>query len=624
MTASTSHQAYKRLVSGDPVLERTTFERQPSGYSHQGSYFERPASDVDEIPLVDYPHKDVVHAARRRRSCLSIFVWWWPELLSSLFSVLTLISIIVLLRIYDRKAPTSLHLPRYLTLNGITAALATLNRAFMVAPVGSAIMQEVWLLFSSAQQNTTLHDLVLYDAASRGAFGSFALLFQMRGRRLLTCFGALLTIVSLGFSAFTQQLVAYDLQVPTAPNSPLAPGNLARVETYDQYQGNPAEGASGPNFEFVAAFYSGVLSGGNAPLTAPCPSGNCTWPLTPSLAVCGGCQVSAAYTPPVCFDACETDFSPGQTSAANCTKAPNLYCNYTLPSGAVATLVNWGNSSLGYDTGVGFQAIGSVGAYYNASLQDHLYLANFDLFGAPFETYSRPNMTFTHTECALWFCVETYNTTVTENRQVQQVVSTIDKLDASNYTYVFPPVDSAADPHNVSSFNLTDTLALQVIAQWMNATIAGTIVLDLESQTFSSELMKGIWNGTNDPTAWISNIAMSLTNVVRSTNSTPQAEYNGTAFQPGVSVRWIWLSLPAALVVLSILFLITVMIRTALSPAAPCKGGPMTLLLFDIEHSAREASYGQAHKYKGIQQAVGNMKVGLREEPGKTWRFRAS
>ena len=60
--------------------------------------------------------------------------------------------------------------------------------------------------------------------------------------RLLACFGALLTIVSLAFSAFTQQLVTYDLQVPAAPDSPLSPGNIARVETYDQFQGNPAEG----------------------------------------------------------------------------------------------------------------------------------------------------------------------------------------------------------------------------------------------------------------------------------------------------------------------------------------------------------------------------------------------
>ncbi|TKA56740.1 hypothetical protein B0A55_12388, partial [Friedmanniomyces simplex] len=433
MSTSTS---YERLVPQDAASERSTFERQTSDYGMQ------PLESAD-IPMVEFRSHEGTHQQRPRRSFPSMLVWWWPELVSSLFSIATFVSIVVVLQTYNGKPLTALHLPRYLTFNGILGALGTLNRAFMVAPVGSAIMQEVWLLFSADGQKTTLHDLDLYDAASRGAFGSFALIFQLRSRRLLACLGALITILSLAFSAFMQQVVTYDRMVAADPGSPLAPGNLARVETYTEFRGNPAEGgaqASSPPYDFVAAFYSGVLSGGIAPLTAPCPSGNCTWPLTPSLAVCGGCQVSPTPPPPVCFAACETDFYMGVTSTPNCTKIPDLYCNYTLPSGAVATLLNWDNHTDAEMTGSfpGFQAVGSTGAYYNFSAGDRLYAANFDLFGAPYDSYSGRNLTFTHTECALWFCVETYNTTVIENRQIQQVVSTIGKLNASSY--VFPPV----------------------------------------------------------------------------------------------------------------------------------------------------------------------------------------
>ena len=119
-------------------------------------------------------------------------------------------------------------------------------------------------------------------------------------------------------------------------------------------------------------------------------------------------------------------------------------------------------------------------------------------------------------------------------------------------------------------------------------------------------------------------VATSLTNVVRNANQTARDEYNGTGYQLGVSVRWAWIALPAALVFLSVTFLATVMVRTALSPVAPWKGSPLTLLLFDIDHEAKAASFGQAGEYRGLQQAVGNMKVRLQEDPGRTWTFKAT
>jgi hypothetical protein len=69
--------------------------------------------------------------------------------------------------------------------------------------------------------------------------------------------------------------------------------------------------------------------------------------------------------------------------------------------------------------------------------------------------------------------------------------------------------------------------------------------------------------------------------------------------------------------------LIIVMVRTALSPVAPWKASPLTLLLFDLDAAAKEASYGQAGRYRGIQDAVGGMTVKLAHEPGRMTKFRA-
>lgn len=54
-----------------------------------------------------------------------------------------------------------------------------------------------------------------------------------------------------------------------------------------------------------------------------------------------------------------------------------------------------------------------------------LYVSNFDVFGAPFE-YNQieiwPNQSFVASQCALWFCVQSFNTTMLNSHQTQTVV----------------------------------------------------------------------------------------------------------------------------------------------------------------------------------------------------------
>ena len=106
---------------------------------------------------------------------------WTPELLASLFSILALLAIVVVLRVYDGRSIEDLNLPRYLTLNGQIALIATFDRVFLVIPVGSALSQEAWLWFAKndgrSQPRSRLRDLDRSDAASRGAWGSFMFLF---------------------------------------------------------------------------------------------------------------------------------------------------------------------------------------------------------------------------------------------------------------------------------------------------------------------------------------------------------------------------------------------------------------------------------------------------------------
>src|SRR5438045_3592183 len=88
-----------------------------------------------------------------------------------------------------------------------------------------------------------------------------------------------------------------------------------------------------------ASICNGMLSDTIAPITANCPTGNCTWPVTPSLAICGQCSPS--------------------TYEIYCESGS---CNYTMPSGSVITLMGPDSSM-----GSGFAVQPGAGAKYNFS-----------------------------------------------------------------------------------------------------------------------------------------------------------------------------------------------------------------------------------------------------------------
>lgn len=150
-----------------------------------------PHTNSDYTTLVDpYSTSDFPGTQSRTRHSRSSFLrWWLLEIFASILSIAALLSIVTVLRIYDGQSLNNLNLPYSLTLNGIVAVIATLNRVALMVSVGSAMSQEVWLWFSPVKQRqncrSRLGDLELSDAASRGAWGSLVFLFVARRRYVL-------------------------------------------------------------------------------------------------------------------------------------------------------------------------------------------------------------------------------------------------------------------------------------------------------------------------------------------------------------------------------------------------------------------------------------------------------
>lgn len=138
------------------------------------------------IALMDTSHNGSTNNAPfNSKPCeSSFFRWWLFELLASVISIASLISLVLVLRHYSGRGLQELDLPYSLTLNGIVAAISTVNRVALMVPVGAAMSQEAWLWFSRQKGvcRSRLADLEDSDAASRGAWGSFLFLCKARRR----------------------------------------------------------------------------------------------------------------------------------------------------------------------------------------------------------------------------------------------------------------------------------------------------------------------------------------------------------------------------------------------------------------------------------------------------------
>lgn len=71
-----------------------------------------------------------------------------------------------------------------ITLNGVVAVISTVCHTALLVPVGGAISQAAWLYYlpEKGKRTKDLEHIETFNDASRGAFGSLRLLWQVKGR----------------------------------------------------------------------------------------------------------------------------------------------------------------------------------------------------------------------------------------------------------------------------------------------------------------------------------------------------------------------------------------------------------------------------------------------------------
>ncbi|KAK7744662.1 hypothetical protein SLS53_003550 [Cytospora paraplurivora] len=553
--------------------------------------------------------------------------------------------------------------PYHITINALISVFTAIFKMALMTPIAEGISQFKWLWYNRPRE---LADIERLDQASRGAWGSFLLLFS-RVPRLnaiwLANLGAIITIAALAVDPFSQQIIQSE---PCLWN---LTGTTAEIPIVQGFEAGFGTSAAKPRItaSMQVAIYMGLLSpppNSSAAVTASCRSGNCTFPhdngaTFSTLAMCHSCvnisdtitsnhsghydQIPATLPSGVSIDGYDTLLA----SLAGSKWLPDSMFSFeALMSPDIA------NDTIDFAVACGIRpCLKTFGANVTEAIYHETELSSYDLVPSLRAGYTLA--TNTTLRNGTWqSCMPTPHNTSTNTLRINTTtMGLISQIINTGKEYA---ILHGIDLQNVSA---AETLWYpDDCVWWFGAKTADAIRAfmwdffqnrTLEPPYWSrgpSSALGDLWlvnlyrNGTanmDTVNAYMDGLDWSITGHMRqniaavgSGEYTPEVVLGQVqTLQSCLRVRWVWLSLPAALLCLEFAFLAAIILcsRSADHWRGDWKDSSLALLYHGLEDHASEykekAVAGDLLRDKdSMFQAAQETMVQLRKGEGN-WRF---
>ncbi|KAF1970040.1 hypothetical protein BU23DRAFT_591333 [Bimuria novae-zelandiae CBS 107.79] len=489
---------------------------------------------------------------------------WLLEIISWLVSALCMSAIIILLFFLQNK-PMPNHWPMNITLNAYIAIISRVSSASLMLPVSEAIGQLKWSWFQGRSKK--MWDFELSDNASRGPWGM-----------TLAALGAAITIFVMAMDPFFQQVVRY----PQRTVLQLQNSSIPRVTRYEPHYTkkwqsgalvlNPDRDRSAIADKFFFDMGVPQVQAGNgtrAEVPLYCPTSDCKWEPYDTLGVCSECEDVVDMLDFGCLPA-KLDWVQNATSFT------------PYENGTISRKPLFGGS-------INFKHIRNpinnfvVVSTADGPDQDSILKSIFQ--------HQKPRAL----ECVLSWCVKTiessyHDATYTEIVKDRFINTTtgpfpwqvipVDPSDPNAGSNIYYPQGITVDPHafngqgNVSSYGDFNDTAIEIVTIFDDylpsfATLANNVSERLlKYQTWQEvpyirEYPINPWTAPNNITHHMERLAKVMTNTIRQ-SSDDAAIGKSFSTETYIGVRWVWLSLPLALLVLALIFLAGTVIRTSM------------------------------------------------------------
>ena len=359
--------------------------------------------------------------------------------------------------------------------------------------------------------------------------------------------------------------------------------------------------------------------------SASCPTDNCTWPVTPTLAVCSECMDTNAtasyssnstcnittYSLPLAFDRVEQ-------LGSNVTV---VLCDEYYESGwkfRVET-PNPNGSNLSFD-------------YTNSTI------ANFYSFGVNSTPPSMPPFLFSAYKCSFFFCIKGYSATVRLGKTTQQAIPMIasqSHLEWRNYSghpdfwWVFDNVPEDLNVEAINEWMVPNYIRL-TFGEALEGALSGefTDKADFEWGTnqFIGDILGEASVSLANLTTMVQSISDGLTSYIRTSGPAlpPDPRYApivGTSV-PVIVVRWGWLVYAIVLQAGGLIFLGSTIYLTRRRRVLPWKGHRVPLLLANLDESLQVHAQGGLAYRQGLDDRVGESRVRLEFDGDNGLAFR--
>lgn len=351
-----------------------------------------------------------------------------------------------------------------------------------------------------------------------------------------------------------------------------------------------------------ASFYDGIMASSISELPVSCGTANCTWPTFPSLAVCGNC--ASAEPRKDCPD--------------------NQPCTFTMSSGTSVTAPSGGSTGLHF-------TVAPLMNTSTASTQSQAYISTFDVLSV---SKGRTETTAEAWQCAMWFCLNSYDVSVTNGQQNTTAVGTWSRTEFSAATsahddefhFIDIPENMQANARTRYSVPLE---SIEVLQGFMTSKMIGNYSNIDNFPDYSSDWIQAMQNSTSDMPTLMSRLTLSMTNDIRMSGALDpingnQYEYVGAAYtqRPFVRVNWYWVIYPVVLMILAFLYLIQTVWRTARDHVSAWKGDSLPMLFAHIDKGIHQVVANGMDVPGGLTDRIGRTQIELIRRQNGKWLFK--
>jgi Protein of unknown function (DUF3176) len=242
------------------------------------SNFSIPRKPIASSPIVassgdEKPSDEQVNSIERRRQNqnsgrFELLRIWWLEFLCCVLFVGALAAVVITIYPYEgRPLP---QWPYRLTINSLISVYMVILKAAMLLVAAEGLSQLKWTWFG---KHHPLRDLLSFDNASRGPWGSLTLMWRLRGRQFVSRCGAFITVAALIIDPFAQQVIStYDCNLVAESGRATIP----RTNNFSERGKHIGAGLGTLSLEMQRSINAGIFNpGGNVAFN--CPTGNCAF-----------------------------------------------------------------------------------------------------------------------------------------------------------------------------------------------------------------------------------------------------------------------------------------------------------------------------------------------------------